>query len=85
MSEFILAITSFFPYDPDHEIIWCSIQALMMTWFQIASQLWTCIIGYTAFISVIKTNHIESNRARYRLIFLAIGFLSSGGLASMYI
>jgi hypothetical protein len=83
LSNFLYSITAFFPFDPENQKVWCHIQAIFLTWFQEACQLWTCIIGYVAFISVIKKNHIENNKLRYRVIFLIIAFVVSGCLASM--
>jgi hypothetical protein len=76
-------LSFFFPFDPVNEITWCAIQSFTMTCFQIASMLWSCIIGYTAFISVIKKDHVEKNRGMYRIAYLLLVFIVSAGLASM--
>jgi hypothetical protein len=86
LSNFLFSITAFFPFDPDGQFsFWCKIQSLFISWFQIGCQLWTCIIGYVAFISVIKKNHIENNKLKYRIGFVLAAFLVSLSLASMLV
>jgi hypothetical protein len=85
LSNFLYSVTAFFPFNPINEPTWCELQSLFLTWFQEASQLWTCIIGYVAFISVIKKNHIENNKSKYRVGFVMVAFLVSGCLASMLV
>ena len=75
----------FIPFNPIEEDNWCAVQSFTMTWFQSASNFWTCIIGYVAFISVIKKNHIENNKCMYRGLFLILSFGISAGLASMLV
>lgn len=78
-------LSFFFPYDPVNEMTWCAIQSFTMTCFEIASMLWSSIIGYTAFISVIRKDHIEKNHGMYRISYLLLVIIVSAGLASMYV
>lgn len=83
ISSTLYLITPFFPFNPNEKPTWCAIQAFTLTWFQIACHMWTCIIGYTAFISVIKKEHIEKHKCKYRILFLGVAFIVSGCLASL--
>ena len=83
LSNTICLVTHFLPFDPFNEDAWCAVQSFLLTWFQIAGMIWTCIIAYSAFISVIKKNHIENNKCKYRTAFVLISFGVSALLASM--
>ncbi len=83
LSNFIYMTSSFFPFNPKENDIWCGIQSFTITCFQTSCMLWTCLIGYCAFISVIKKNHLENNKIRYRVGFLFLSYGLSAGLASM--
>jgi len=83
ISNSLYLITVFFPFNPLEKDYWCAIQSFTMTCFQIGSRFWSCIIGYVAFISVIRKNHLEKHKTRYRILFLFISFGISALLASM--
>ena len=85
LSNLFYSLTSYLPYNTNSEDMWCAIQSFTLTWFQNASLVWSCIIGYTAFINVINRTHLEKKRVRYRFIFIIISFIITGGLACMYI
>jgi hypothetical protein len=53
----------------------CALQALLGTFFDITSMLWTTIIGYTAYKSVEDHEIIRNNQMRFRLIFIAMTFI----------
>ncbi len=85
ISNVFYFITAFFPYNPNKEEndTWCKIQAFMIIMFQNSSYIWSALIGYCSFITVIKKEHLERNSNKYRVAFLLISFLFSGLIASM--
>ena len=83
ISNVLNCIAYFFPYDPTTLTTWCAFQSYLSTTFQNSSMIWTCIIGYCSFISVIKKNHLEKHKMRYRLLFLFLSYVIPASLASM--
>jgi len=83
LSNFIDYIAYFFPYDPEKKNIWCAAQSYITTTFENSSIIWTCIIGYCSFISIIRKSHLEKHKLRYRVFFLVLSFLIPALLASM--
>jgi hypothetical protein len=83
LSNLMNNISYLFPYDPKNLKVWCAAQSFTMSTFENASMIWTCIIGYTAFISVIKKSHVEKYKYKYRLLFLLLSFGISAGIATM--
>ena len=64
--------SAYIPIDSD---LFCLLQALFNTVFTYAHSIFCSIIGYIAFIQVIKPFHLDRNKWRYRVIFLIIAFL----------
>lgn len=87
VSNLLYDLSAFLPYDNHREgnRLWCCTQAFATIWFQTASKIWACIIGYFCFISVIRRHHLERNKKWYRILFVLLSFLISASLASMYI
>jgi hypothetical protein len=85
ISNCLYNITAYFPYDEskDKNKTWCALQAFMIITFQNSCWIWSCIIGYSSFISVIRKNHIEKNRKNYRILFVGLAFIIPIGLGSM--
>jgi hypothetical protein len=83
LSSAIYSITSFLPFDCEDTGFWCAVQSITLTWFQHSGYVWSAIIGYTGFISVIKRDHLEKHRVRYRVIFLIMAFIVSGLMSTM--
>jgi hypothetical protein len=83
LSNTIYAATSFLPYDGNEIDFSCGFQSYILTWFQNASLAWSCIIGYSSFINVLKKTHLENNQKKYRIIFLIISFVTTGVISSM--
>jgi hypothetical protein len=81
----LYSITSFLPYSANEIGPWCGLQSFTLNWFQDAGYMWSAIVGYTGFISVIKRDHLEKNRFKYRMIFLFIAFVISGAISSVYL
>jgi hypothetical protein len=82
-SDAMYSLTAFFPFNPKLRDGWCASQSFFLTTFQYSSLCWSAIIGYTAFMGVIRKNHIEKNKKKYRLLFISLSFLIPGFLASM--
>lgn len=85
LSGIFYFITAFFPFNPskDENKIWCAIQAYMIILFQNSCWIWSSIIGYCSFITVIRQVHLEQNRIKYRLLFIFLAFIIPALLASM--
>jgi hypothetical protein len=82
ISSGINYIAYFFPYDPKKRDTWCALQSYFTTTFENSSIIWTCIIGYCSFISVIKKNHLEKHKTRYRILFFFLSYIIPAVLAS---
>jgi hypothetical protein len=84
-AEVLYNVTAFFPYDNEKSKneIWCGIQSFMIIMFQNSCWIFSCVIGYSCFISVIKKNHIEKNKTIYRIFFLGLATIIPAILASM--
>jgi hypothetical protein len=52
----------------------CVAQGVLSTFGDLSSMLWTTIIGYTAFISVVIKDELEQNKNKYRIAFLSVAF-----------
>lgn len=78
-------ITAFFPYENEKSDnqVWCGIQSFMIVMFQNSCWIWSCIIGYCCFISVIRKNHIEKHKNTYRIFFVLLSTIIPACLASM--
>jgi hypothetical protein len=76
-------IAYFLPYNPNEINNWCLVQSYITTTFENSSIIWTCIIGYCSFISVIRKTHLEKHKLRYRILFFILSYLIPGGMASM--
>ena len=83
LSNLLNCIAYFFPYDPILLPEWCAWQSYLTTTFDISSMIWTCIIGYCSFISVIRKMHLEKHKIRYRILFLLLSYILPACLASM--
>lgn len=83
ISNAINYMAYFFPYDSKKRDTWCALQSYITTTFENSSIIWTCIIGYCSFISVINKNHLEKHRTRYRILFICLSYIIPAGLASM--
>lgn len=82
ISNTLFSISALLPYKSDVEI-WCPLQSFLMTTFLYSNMCWTCIIGYSCFMSVIKKNHIEHHKKMYRIGFVLMSLLIPAGLSSM--
>jgi hypothetical protein len=79
----LYSLTSYIPYSLDELGFCCALQSVTLSWFQNAGYIWSALIGYTGFITVIKRTHLEERRKRYRVIFLIIAFGISGLISTM--
>ena len=53
----------------------CIMQSIVITVFENSTLIITGIIGYTAYINLINSKHLEKNRKKYRYIFLSLTVL----------
>jgi hypothetical protein len=79
----LYSATSFIPYNGDKIDCWCGIQSFTLNFFQNAGYIWSALIGYTGFITVIKRDHFEKNRFLHRIIFILIAVIISGAISIM--
>jgi hypothetical protein len=79
----LYSATSFIPFDGEKIDAWCGLQAFSINMFQSAGYIWSALIGYTGFITVIKRDHFEKNRFLYRIIFLLIAYFISAATSAM--
>lgn len=49
----------------------CIIQSILNTLFGYANSIFAALVGYIAFVNVIKPEHVENHKCRYRLICLS--------------
>lgn len=84
-SNLIYSISAFLPYNPENSKpdYYCALQSFTITMFQNASLLWSSIIGYSAFISIINKNHFEAHKKRYRIFFIFVSYSLAAAFASM--
>src|SRR5690242_18731235 len=61
ISNIFYNATAYFPYSDTvtENKFWCGTQAYMIIMFQNSSWILSCVLGYCAFISVIRKDHIE--------------------------
>lgn len=83
VSNLFRCMPAFFPYDPYKKMNWCAIQSFSITAFQQAASIWTCIIGYSGFITLIKNYHFEKYKNFYRILFFFISYGLSFSISSM--
>jgi len=85
LSNLLYSISAYLPYNPENTKpdFFCGLQSFFITMFQNASLLWSSIIGYSAFMSIINKNHFESHKNKYRIFFIFISYSFTAGVASM--
>ena len=71
--------TSFFPINIEeveykNPNLLCKIQSSFNTFFGTSTPIFCTLIGYTAYVNVIKPEHIDNHKCLYRSIFLSVGF-----------
>ena len=71
-------ICNFFPIELTNENTWCYLQGLISTFSDISSMIWTTIIGFFSYYSVVNFEYIEKNKRKLRIIFIFIAFLIPG-------
>ena len=72
ISNIIFNIGYYLPIQFD---TFCYIQSITDIAFDISSFVWTTIIGFTAYISLMKIDHLEKYKDNYRLIFITVANL----------
>jgi len=85
ISNLFYSACAYLPYNPENSIpdIYCKIQSVAITLFQSSSLVWSSIIGYCAFISIIKKNHFDDKKNKYRILFIFVSYILTAGMASM--
>lgn len=84
-SNLVYSLSAYIPYNAnsEHPDMFCALQSFTITMFQNACLLWSSIIAYSAFINIINKNHFESHKSKYRIFFILVSYLFTGGVASM--
>jgi hypothetical protein len=85
LSNLFYSACAYLPYNPENRKpdIYCKIQSVAITLFQNSSLVWSSIIGFCAFISVLKKNHFDDKKIRYRILFIFAAYILTAGMASM--
>jgi hypothetical protein len=83
ISTILYNVTAYIPYEPEKRNVSCAIQACMIILFQSACWIWSCVIGYSTFISVIKKDHMERLRKKYRIFFVILVYSLAITFSSM--
>lgn len=78
-SNIVFNLTNYFPMDQDKDSNtptgWCVAQAVTSSIFDFSSMIWTTMIGYTAYISVARQDHIDRNKIRYKISFFLFAYV----------
>jgi hypothetical protein len=75
-------ISYFFPIGPESDG-WCVAQAIISGTFDLSGMMWTTIIGYTAYISLYKPDHLDNHKNKYRILFFVLADVIPLAVASM--
>lgn len=72
------AASAYIPIDAEGDLIepseMCLVQTIISTVFSYSHYIWNAIIAYVAFIHVLKPEHLDQNKWKYRIIFLSLAF-----------
>jgi hypothetical protein len=68
-------LCNYFPSDLKDNNNFCVMQGLISSISDLSTMIWTTIIGFFSFYSVVKSGFIEKNKKTLRLIFIALAYL----------
>jgi hypothetical protein len=78
-------ICNYFPNNFKDNNNICVIQGLISSFSDLSTMIWTTLIGFFSFYSVVKSGFIEKNKKTMRLIFIAIAYFIPGFFTLLYI
>lgn len=78
LTNLFFNINVYFPIDNINDDVWCLTQGLISSFSDLSTMLWTTIIGFFSFFSVVKSGFIDRNKRRLRLVFILIAFFIPG-------
>lgn len=73
ISNIIYNISKFFPVNPN-KIDLCIVQGTLSVFSDLSTNAWATIVGYSAFVSFRRQDHIDNNKCLYRIIFFFIAY-----------
>ncbi len=71
-------INVYFPVNFEKPNSWCYSQALISTFSDLSSMIWTTLFGIFSYFSVVKSGFIDKNKKNLRLLFIMIAYLIPG-------
>lgn len=71
-------INVYFPIQETNNNGWCLSQGLISTFSDLSSMIWTTIIGFFSYFSVVKSGFIDKNKRNLRLCFILIAYFIPG-------
>jgi len=71
-------INVYFPIQQNKNDGWCTSQGLISTFSDLSSMIWTTIIGFFSYYSVVKSGFIDKNKKHLRLWFILIAYFIPG-------
>jgi hypothetical protein len=76
-THLIFDICLFFPND-EYKQNWCVFIGVMCTFSYFSTNVWTTLIGFFSYYSIIKSSFIDKNKKYLRLIFITIAYFIPG-------
>lgn len=71
-------INVYFPIEENTHNAWCLSQGLISTFSDLSTMIWTTIIGFFSYFSVVKSGFIDKNKRNLRLCFILIAYFIPG-------
>jgi len=71
-------INVYFPIKQNENNGWCLSQGLISSFSDLSTMIWTTIIGFFSYFSVVKSGFIDKNKRNLRLFFILIAYFIPG-------
>jgi len=71
-------INVYFPINQKKNDGWCLTQGLISSFSDLSSMIWTTLIGFFSYFSVVKSGFIDKNKKNLRLCFIFIAYVIPG-------
>jgi len=68
----------YFPIQENKDDGWCLSQGLISTFSDLSTMIWTTIIGFFSYYSVVKSGFIDKNKRNLRVYFILIAYFIPG-------
>lgn len=82
-TNLLFNINIYFPIIDNIDDNWCIFQGMISTIGDLSTIIWTTIIGFFSYISVVNSKFIENNKNIMRLFFILIANLIPGTFTIM--